>query len=384
MAISGELKTMPLADILQWILLSRKTGMLTVESGAHTSRIFLQEGQIITTSSTDPRSYLGQFILAFTDVTEEQLRDAFEEQEESRIRVHGPIYTKTLLGRILVEKGIITKDRMQRILQIKAEETIYSLFLWEQGIFTFEEEIMPPHELVPISIDLQVAINQGIRRLEEWKRIRAIFPHSSFTLKVNRKLLPADIDLDRLEKRIIDLAEQDKTIEEITYELHCFEFKVLEILYRYQRDGIVVLDEERALEDTWRTKKGTLEALLDDTRHYMGEGRFEDCIDVAQAILEKDPTNREARDALARSEKEMIEELLQDELPLNAIPFIESKPDSPDLLGSAERYFLERVARGRCNINILIKLSPLGRYQSLRAIKALKDKNLIALKKPGP
>lgn len=383
MALSGELKTMVLADILQWILMSRKTGMLTVESGIHTSKIFFKEGQIITTSSTDPRSYLGQFLLSFTDVTEEQLREAFEEQERSRIQVHKGIFTKTLLGRILVDQKAISKDQMQRILQIKAEETMYSLFLWEQGIFTFEEEVMPPHELVPISLDLQVIISSGIRRLEEWKKIRTIFPHRRITLTVHRKKLPSDLDMDRLERRIILLAEGGKTIEEITVQLHCFEFKVLEILFRFHREGVIEVKEERILEETLITGKESVKNMLDTTRNYMDEGKYEECLETAQVLLQKDPTNREARNLLTKSEKELVQEILTKVLPAKAVPVLVKKPSKSHRLSSAERYFLGRIELGRSSISILVKLSPLGRYESLRAIKSLKDKNLVALKLPS-
>src|SRR5262245_28152294 len=119
MSLSGTLKTMPLSDLLQWVHTTRKTGTLMVEARDFVTRLYLKDGRIISSSSTDPRSYLGQFLLAHTSVTEDDLARAFERQEKTKVYLGKNIYVKTLLGKILLEEGVLSAEEVMRIVRIK-------------------------------------------------------------------------------------------------------------------------------------------------------------------------------------------------------------------------------------------------------------------------
>ena len=54
MSITGNLKTMELAELLQWLSGAMKTGTLVVENGKVTKQIFFREGMIVSSASTDP------------------------------------------------------------------------------------------------------------------------------------------------------------------------------------------------------------------------------------------------------------------------------------------------------------------------------------------
>ena len=65
---------------------------LLVEGHGVQKRIYFQDGRINFTSSSDPREYLGQFLVSHGYITEDELKKGMEVQEESKI----------LLGRILL------------------------------------------------------------------------------------------------------------------------------------------------------------------------------------------------------------------------------------------------------------------------------------------
>ncbi|MCP4657088.1 MAG: DUF4388 domain-containing protein, partial [bacterium] len=62
MGISGNLKTMVLAELLQWLSQGQKTGTLVIDNGKIEKKIFFAEGVIISSASTDPKEYLGHFL----------------------------------------------------------------------------------------------------------------------------------------------------------------------------------------------------------------------------------------------------------------------------------------------------------------------------------
>ena len=82
MSLKGDLRTMSLPDILQWISAGQKTGTLHIERRSIQKRIIVRDGLIYSSWSTDPRESLGQFLIRMRRVTEEQLFKALLAQEE--------------------------------------------------------------------------------------------------------------------------------------------------------------------------------------------------------------------------------------------------------------------------------------------------------------
>ena len=55
MSIAGNLKTMELSELLQWLSQAQKTGTLVCDNGQVEKRIFFRDGMIISSASTDPK-----------------------------------------------------------------------------------------------------------------------------------------------------------------------------------------------------------------------------------------------------------------------------------------------------------------------------------------
>jgi hypothetical protein len=123
MSLKGDLRTMPLPDILQWAASGRKTGTLHVARRSIKKRIILRDGHVYSSWSNDPRESLGQFLVRLRLASEEQLFRALLAQEEKGRPV----------GSILVADGVLGEEDLKRALRVKAEETIYDLFLWPAG-----------------------------------------------------------------------------------------------------------------------------------------------------------------------------------------------------------------------------------------------------------
>src|SRR5881296_1525388 len=199
--LTGSLKTMSLPDLLQWAASGRKTGTLSLKNGPLHKKIYFQDGAIIGSSSNDAREYLGQFMLSEGIISEQQLKDAFDLQAQTRV----------MLGRILVKKGLVSEAKVGDILRLKAEETIYSLFLWVDSDFAFLENELPPGDQVLISIRVEDVLIEGLRRYDTSKKIRQILPHNGVLLRRAPKPLPADIAGKKFPKRIYDLVDGRRT-----------------------------------------------------------------------------------------------------------------------------------------------------------------------------
>src|SRR5881409_2073458 len=250
--LTGSLKTMSLPDLLQWAASGRKTGTLSLKNGPLHKKIYFQDGAIIGSSSNDPREYLGQLMLSEGIITEQQLKDAFDLQAR----------TGVMLGRTLVKKGLLSEGKVVEILRLKAEETIYSLFLWTESDFQFLENELPPGDQVLISIKVEDVLMEGLRRYDTSKKIRQALPHNGVVLKKTAKPLPPDIASKVFPKRILDLVDGRRTLADIILEAHASEYNVCQVLYVLVQKGYLEVGKGAALAAA-RAPADTPQALME-------------------------------------------------------------------------------------------------------------------------
>ena len=73
----GNLSTMNLSEIFQWLSIGQKSGTLLIEKGKLVKEIYFREGKVSSASSSNPREFMGQFLLSSKKLTERQLKSCF-------------------------------------------------------------------------------------------------------------------------------------------------------------------------------------------------------------------------------------------------------------------------------------------------------------------
>lgn len=220
MSITGNLKTMELAELLQWLAGAMKTGTLVVENARVTKQIFFRDGSIISTASTDPREHLGAFLVNHGLITEEELTQAIRMQESN----------KMLLGKILSTIGAISDQDLNRMLRMKAEESLYDVFTWPEGAFRFLDQQLPTANMVPMALDVAALVMEGLRRFDEWKRLREAI--SSIDCIPVAIAAFDERSMSEGAPRILALVNDERTIAEICRVSLANEFHVSRILFR--------------------------------------------------------------------------------------------------------------------------------------------------------
>jgi len=236
MAISGSLRTMQFSELLQWLSTGLKTGTLVIQGGPGEKRIYFQNGKIVSSSSTVEREFLGRFLVGFGFISEEELVRALEVQQESKV----------LLGKILVMIGAIREEELADLLRLKAAETIYDVFLWEDGSFAFLDGEIPNLTMVTISSDVTGIVMEGLRRFDEWQRIRT---RVTSLRQIPAVLIPVEEGLNDREKMILGAIDGHRSIERIAAATHNPDFHVAKFVYDLLESGHLQLvgegEEER-------------------------------------------------------------------------------------------------------------------------------------------
>ncbi len=250
MSISGNLETMELAELLQWVAQSGKTGTLVIGRGEVQKRIFFVDGRIIATGSTDPKEQLGHFLVSHGYLAEQELVEAITQQES----------TGMLLGKILVTAGRISEQDLQHLLVLKAQEGIFDMFTWRSGEFRFVERETLDSGMIPIALEVAMVVLQGMERLDEWNRIHDCIP-SQLCVPVAVGIFD-EPDLLPGERRVLELVDDDRSIEDICIETHSSTFFVSRILAAAVRAGAIKMVRPRV-----EVREAVARERLDRRRH---------------------------------------------------------------------------------------------------------------------
>jgi hypothetical protein len=163
MALEGSLKDFGLADILQLIYFQRKTGVLMLDGRMDRIRLLFIEGNIAGAESRRriEANRLGKVLVKKGLMEEKDLQSVLEEQRGSNVKI----------GNILVKRGIVDKEHILEILTGQIKETVVQIFVWKQGTYEFTPQAVPVDKELPISIDTQHLLMEGLRIVDEWSLI---------------------------------------------------------------------------------------------------------------------------------------------------------------------------------------------------------------------
>lgn len=364
MSLSGNLGTMGLPEVLQWISTSRKTGTLYLHRWSVEKRIVFQEGALYSSWSNHPRESLGQFLIRDGRITEEQLFRALLRQEQQG----------QMLGAILVSEDIITPEQLRKALRTKAEETVYDLFLWPDGEFQFREGEFA--EMVHLELPVTEVILEGIRRVDEWERIRAAFPASDCTFQVK-----AGATADGpAERQALALAQAGKTLPEIALEMRRSEFDAASVLFALHQRGLVAAGQPRGQAVSAADPVGAIASLLEQAAGQMAERRYQAASDTYEEVLRLDRLNQHARKGVLAAREALERERATRTIPLDRVPVVAMglAALTSERLDPHEGFVLSRV-NGTWDVKSILKICPLAEQEALRIFARLLERKVIEL-----
>ena len=307
MSLTGNLRTMALPEILQWISSGRKTGTLYVERLSIEKRIVFQDGYITTSWSNDPRESLGQFLIRDHRITEEQLFKALLRQES-----HGQ-----LIGAFFVGEGVLSEEGLRRSLEAKVVETIQDLFLWTDGKFEFREGELPGNVHIQIQASVTAVVLEGARRVDEWMRIRQVFPSSRTTFRL--KGAPVDLK-DLTERQILGLCAMSKSLAEISLELRRSEFEAASLLFDLYNRGLIEVDQSEP--DLLRDPVRAIRELLDQAGQKLEAVQLDAAMRLYEDVLALDRINQDAKKGLLAVVEARNRQRILASVPLAKVPVL--------------------------------------------------------------
>ena len=153
---TGNIREVPLPDILQDLQQGRATGALVVRRSGAEKCIYVKNGQIVFATSTDMHDRLGEMLVKAGLLSREHLEAA-----RTLYRKNAGIKK---LGAILVENGFVSPRDLFTGLKTQVKDILCSLFLWEDAEYRFEDRLPP--DVIQLQFNLPELITEIIERIK--------------------------------------------------------------------------------------------------------------------------------------------------------------------------------------------------------------------------
>lgn len=377
MGLTGNLRTMTPGDLLQWLSLGQKTGTLVITSDTVMKKVFFKKGRILSSASTDPREYLGQFLMSHGFISENELKKAMEVQEQSKI----------LLGKILVTIGAISEEDLVRLMRVKAEEEIYDVFMWKEGEFRFIDDELPRMDLVPLLIDVTGILMEGTRRIDEWRRIDRVVTGIGMVPVVEKPLELGQ--LSERQKTVAQAINGRRTLEEIILESRSSYFHVAETMYLLVAGGFINLLEPvgsgatvAPMEDPFDTdvEEDEINLLLGRAQSSMKSGDYEKALRLLKAAHNIDPMHSKVNSAIKGAETVIVADLKRQGMTEAKVPQLRKTIEEITKLNFTphEGFILSRI-NGTWDISSIIKVSPMRETDAMLIFHRLVKDGVVEL-----
>lgn len=231
--LTGNLKSDSLPRVLSHLNRQRVNGTLIVKNSSVTKRIFIKKGEAIFASSTYEDDRLGEMLLKAGKITVQQYDRSVEMLKKTGKRQ----------GAILVELGYLTPKDLFWGVKYQVTEIIYSLFQFEDADYEFDGSELKEDEVIILKMSMGNLIYEGVKRIENWTRIRKEMPDTETVLKLSDDPLSLfrEIELTTQDKKILSLVDGKRTIKKIIEDSWLNSFEALKALYLLWSIGIVVV-----------------------------------------------------------------------------------------------------------------------------------------------
>jgi ABC-type amino acid transport substrate-binding protein len=204
--LEGNLARFEVPDLLTFLNMGRRTGVLVLEKAEQETKLFLQDGRPVFATANRDDLRLGSMLVRLGKVKAAELDKILQQQ--------GPGFR---VGQVLLSNRVLTEEELASFLKVQVSEVIFDTFSWHDGMFTFYDKVPPPATAVTLHMDLQNLIMEGVRRIDERSRLADVFPDLNMTVEAvaNPERVKQSVTLTREEWQIFFLVDGRRSLSEI-------------------------------------------------------------------------------------------------------------------------------------------------------------------------
>ncbi len=321
--LSGDLSTMPLPDLLQWVDTRRAPTLVVVRChGGPEAWLIARERVVVAGSPPLARGMLA------TDGTPD---------------TPGP--------------GLTAVTR----------EHLLDLFLGSGGTFEVRDHAEPPSPGVTLDLRLQFLVMEGLRLLDEWPRILETYPTDEARLAATD--VPPE-GLDAIQLAIHELSLTAPALGEARLVLGLSRPALLRRVHAMRARGLVDVEGVPHGPDI----EGS---VIEQARVLLRERQYREAAHVFRSLLATNPRDARIRGLLAESERLHCDALYSELSATSVVSRATPNGGSTGLTG-AELAVLDCLTRAR-SVAVLVLVSPLRELETLVSLSRLRARGVVSV-----
>jgi hypothetical protein len=205
--LEGNLARLEVPDILTFLHMVGRTGVLALERPDQESKLFFRDGSPVYATSSKDELRLGTMLVRMGKVKAESLERALQRQRSAGHRI----------GQALLVEKLVTEAELASFLKVQVSEVIFDTFAWRDGVFSFWEKVPPPATAVTLEMDLQNLLMEGSRRIDERGRLAEVFPDLNMSVEsvTNPERVKHSVTMTPEEWKVYFLVDGRRSLSEI-------------------------------------------------------------------------------------------------------------------------------------------------------------------------
>ena len=201
----GELKD-NLPQLLAAFYITKETGELGLQKAQVKKVIYFEGGMPVFALSNLMADRLGQFLVRAGKIDEATLKQAADEAAQHKQRT----------GDVLILMGALTEEERLYYVGQQIKSILYSVFAWEEGIFTLSFQARARKEAIKLDIHPANLIMRGIKKLYKPARLKRLVPESARPMpSAEPSFNLSDVELQAWEAHLLPKCDGTKTVAEL-------------------------------------------------------------------------------------------------------------------------------------------------------------------------
>jgi hypothetical protein len=232
MALRGNLRDFTITQLLNLINLASKTGTLVVEGPSEAAQIAFRDGKLAYAQIGREDGGLAAVLYKAKKLSAAQYKS---------IQQRGAQISDKELGLLLINAGYLTQEDILTNLQQHFTDIIQRLFTWVEGVFHFENDLLPPNDRISVRLDLENLIIEGSRQMREWEQLQDEIPSLDMALKFTDRpgTNMRNVNLSVEEWRVVSYINPRNTMRQISSATKMNELEIRRIVYALIQAGLV-------------------------------------------------------------------------------------------------------------------------------------------------